>query len=431
MNTKAEVWLWGKRIAYIDLDANGCISFEYAEDFKNSGIQLSPIMMPLSNKVYSFPELVSQSFKGAPGLVADSLPDNFGNAVIDNWLAKQGRLPESFNIIERLCYVGKRGMGALEYKPALSDEYNEKIEIDNLVGLANEVLQNRKNVKIKVNESDTIEQLFMVGSSAGGARAKATVAWNKKKNIFKSGQIDAGKGYDYYLLKFDGVSESGDHGLNDPLGFTKIEYAYYLMAVDAGINIMQSELIEENGRYHFITKRFDRVNGEKLHTQTFGALCHIDYNTPQLASYEMLALRAIQLRIKQKQIDELYRRMVFNVLGVNNDDHVKNFSFLMDKSGTWNLSPAYDLTYSYNPNSIWTSKHQMTINGKAKNITLSDLLAAAKVMRISSIKAQKIINEVKTILLNWNKYANKVSINADITKVIDEHIKSTIKLLDE
>ena len=422
MNTRAEVWLWGRKIAYIELDDKGLVNFEYTPEFQKSGIELSPIMMPLSNKVYSFGELVSQSFKGVPGLIADSLPDKFGNAVIDNWLAKQGRLPESFNVIERLCYTGKRGMGALEYRPALSQDFSNVVEIDSLVDLANEVLQSRNKLEVKSNKDDALNQLFIVGSSAGGARAKAIIAWNKEENIIKSGQIDAGIGYDYYLIKFDGVSESGDHGLSDPKGFTKIEYIYYLMAKDAGIDMMDSELLEENGRSHFITKRFDRVNGEKIHVQTFGALCHIDYNIPRQASYEMLALRSIQLGIKQKQLDELFRRMVFNVLGVNNDDHVKNFSFLMNKDGIWTLAPAYDMTFSYRPDSLWVSQHQMSINGKGKNITLEDIMSVAKIMRISSRKAVKIIEEVRNALKKWEEYADKYSISETIITEIQEQM---------
>ena len=422
MNTRAEVWLWGRKIAYIELDDKGLVNFEYTPEFQKSGIELSPIMMPLSNKVYSFGELVSQSFKGVPGLIADSLPDKFGNAVIDKWLAKQGRLPESFNVIERLCYTGKRGMGALEYRPALSQDFSNVVEIDSLVDLANEVLQSRNKLEVKSNKDDALNQLFIVGSSAGGARAKAIIAWNKEENIIKSGQIDAGIGYDYYLIKFDGVSESGDHGLSDPKGFTKIEYIYYLMAKDAGIDMMDSELLEENGRSHFITKRFDRVNGEKIHVQTFGALCHIDYNIPRQASYEMLALRSIQLGIKQKQLDELFRRMVFNVLGVNNDDHVKNFSFLMDKDGIWTLAPAYDMTFSYRPDSLWVSQHQMSINGKGKNITLEDIMSVAKIMRISSRKAVKIIEEVRNALKKWEEYADKYSISETIITEIQEQM---------
>ena len=427
MNNRAEVWLWGRKIAYVDLDEKGYVNFEYTKEFQNSNIQLSPIMMPLSNRVYSFPELMSQSFKGVPGLIYDSLPDKFGNAVIDNWLAKHGRLPESFNAIERLCYVGRRGMGALEYKPCLFEDYDENIEIDNLVELANQVLRNREDVEIKSDNDDAINQLFMVGSSAGGARAKATVAWNKEKNIFRSGQIDAGEGYEYYLLKFDGVSDNGDHGLIDPKGYQKIEYAYYLMAKDAGIDIMDSMLLEEHGRSHFITKRFDRINNQKIHMQTFGAMCHIDYNVPRLASYEMLALRSRELGIEQKQIEELYRRMVFNVLGYNNDDHVKNFTFLMDKNGTWKLSPAYDLTFSYKPDSLWLSEHQMTINGKSRNINQSDLLATAKIMRLSSRKALRIINEVKNVLSAWIDYANKANVNGKQAEEIDKHIHSAIE----
>ena len=431
MVTNAEVWLWGKKIAYIDLDEKGCVNFEYTEEFQKSNIELSPFMMPLSNEVYVFPELLSDAFKGAPGLIADSLPDKFGNAVIYRWLAKQGRIPESFNVIERLCYIGKRGMGALEYKPVISEDYSEEVEINELVNLANDVLQNRNSININTEQDDAINQLFLVSSSAGGARAKAIIAWNKEKNIIQSGQIDAGNGFDYYLIKFDGVEKNGDHNLKDSKGYTQIEYAYYLMAKDAGIDMMPSELFEEHGRHHFITKRFDRINGEKIHTQTFGAMCHIDYNIPRLASYEMLALRCIELGIPQKQIDELFRRMVFNVLAVNNDDHVKNFSFLMNKEGVWSLSPAYDLTYSYDSRNEWLSKHQMTINGKGEDIKLDDLLSCAKVMRINKPKAVKIINEVKTIVLDWRKYATPFSIREEVINPINEHIQRVVKQLDE
>lgn len=431
MIINAEVWLWGKKIAYIDLDEKGCVNFEYTEEFQKSNIELSPFMMPLSNEVYIFPELLSDAFKGAPGLIADSLPDKFGNAVIDRWLTKQGRTPESFNVIERLCYIGKRGMGALEYKPVISEDYSEEVEINELVNLANDVLQNRNSININTEQDDAINQLFLVSSSAGGARAKAIIAWNKEKNIIKSGQIDAGNGFDYYLIKFDGVEKNGDHNLKDSKGYTLVEYAYYLMAKDAGIEMMPSELFEEHGRHHFITKRFDRINGEKRHTQTFGAMCHIDYNIPRLASYEMLALRCIELGIPQKQIDELFRRMIFNVLAVNNDDHVKNFSFLMNKEGVWSLSPAYDLTYSYDPRNEWLSKHQMTINGKGEDIKLDDLLSCAKVMRINKPKAVKIINEVKTIVLDWRKYATPLSIKEETINPINEHIQRVVKQLDE
>ena len=430
MINRAELWLWGKRIAYLELDRHGYIKFEYDLEFQKSNIELSPFMMPLSDRVYFFPELVSQSFRGAPGLIADSLPDRFGNAVIDNWLAKQGKTPESFNIIERLCYTGKRGMGALEYQPVLSKDYSEDIEIDNLVNLANEVLHNREKIEVQSNKDDAINQLLLVGSSAGGARAKAIIAWNKEKNIIKSGQIDAGEGFDYYLIKFDGVSKNGDHELADPQGFTKIEYAYYLMAKDAGIDMMECELLKEHERFHFVTKRFDRVNGEKIHIQTFGAMCHIDYNIPMQASYELLAIRCIQLGITQRQLDELFRRMVFNVLGVNNDDHVKNFSFMMDKQGKWSLAPAYDLTYSYKPNSLWISQHQLTINGKGKDITLTDLLSSAKVMRIGKVKALRIINEVKTVVSNWRNYAQQINIDDKTIIKIENHINSTIKQVE-
>ena len=420
---RAEVWLWGSRIAYLELTDNDVVEFEYDKDFIKSGIELSPIEMPLSTRIYSFPQLPKESFSGLPGLISDSLPDRFGNAVIDDWLARQGRLPESFNVIERLCYTGKRGMGALEYKPEMSDDFSQQVHIDELVNLASEVLNKRKKISVDLNENNAINQLFSIGTSAGGARAKAIIAWNKKTGEIRSGQIDAEKYFDYYIIKFDGVDNNGDHNLRDSQGYTRIEYAYYLMAINAGVNMMSCELFEENGRSHFMTKRFDRVDGKKIHTQTFGALCHIDYNTPNLASYELLAKRAKQIGLSQKEIEQIYRRMIFNVMAINYDDHVKNFTFLMDRNGKWSLSPAYDITYTYKENSRWISQHQMRINGKSKNIELNDLFEAGKSMNITKNKCMKIMQEVAKSIQHWPDFAKQANVSQEAIDSIQNHIQ--------
>lgn len=419
----AEVWMWGTRIGYLELSSDDIARFEYDRSFLQSNIEVAPLTMPLSQAVYSFPQLPANTFKGLPGMIADSLPDRFGNAVIDNWLAMHGRSPDSFNVVERLCYIGSRGMGVLEYRPQLAKSYKEKVDIDSLVKLASDILKNRNEMSIDANRDDAVNQLFQIGSSAGGARAKAVIAWNRKTREIRSGQIETGEDFEYYLIKFDGVSSNGDHELSDAMGYTNVEYAYYLMAKDAKINMMPCELLAENGRNHFLTKRFDRVSGSKLHAQTFGALCHIDYNTPRLSSYETLSLSARKIGIDRRQHEELFRRMVFNVLAFNNDDHVKNFTFLMDKKGKWSLSPAYDLSFSYNPRNYWLKEHQMLINGKSKEITNDDLIQSGIIMGLSKNKCSDILSDISSITANWPYYADQ----AGVPKQMTDYIASILK----
>lgn len=428
----AEIFLWDSPVGvlYVSNDRNA-YRFEYDNDFINSGIEISPFMMPLSSNVYEFASLNHDTFKGLPGLVADSLPDRFGNAVIDRWLAINGRLPSSVNAIERLCYTGKRGMGALEYIPDKSiDNMNEEIDIDGLVKLASEVLDKKQNIKLDIKNLQ-MSNLLKLGTSAGGARAKAIIALDEKNSVIKSGEIDAGKNFTYWILKFDGIEGTADHDIKYDLEYTKIEYAYYLMAKDCGININESRIFEINGLNHFITKRFDRYveNGKmkKIHMQSLCGLTHLDYNTPRVCSYEMLASYCKKLNYDMCDVEQVFARMVFNVLAINCDDHTKNFSFLMDKSGNWRLSPAYDLTFAYKEGNKWLSSHQMTINGKSESFSYEDLITSGTSMDLKKSKCVDIINKTIETLSNWDKYANIANISEGTMKMIDNLIKSEIE----
>ena len=427
MINTAEVFLWGTRIGIVHQDEDKAyLSFEYDRRFIDSGIELSPIKMPLSSRVYSFPELSGSAFHGAPGLVADSLPDKFGNRVIERWLAEQDRSLSDFNAIDRLCYTGERGMGALEYHPASGPDLTlgEDIDVSKMVKFASDILAGKKTQIIKTADDPDYSQLISLGTSAGGARAKALIAWNEEKKLIKSGQIDAGNGYEYWLLKFDGVNKNGDHELEDEVEYTRIEYAYYLMAKDSGIRMSDCRLFEENGRYHFMTKRFDRIQNQKLHMQTLGAVAHIDYNVPGQTGYEEAAEITLRLTNSAAFVTELYRRMVFNVIMVNQDDHVKNIAFLMNKRGEWSLAPAYDLTFSYNPENTWLRAHQMRINGKTDDITYNDLIASGKTMGLSKAKCEKIIDQIKGVADKFDDYMH-------LAGVSDKTISMLISVLEK
>lgn len=377
--------------------------------------------MPLSPRVYTFPELARKSFHGLPGMLADSLPDKFGNIVIRTWLSAQGRSEESFNPVERLCYTGKRGMGALEYIPARGPlmDGDASIQIDRLVQLASDILQAREDIHVPYNEN-AMRELIKVGSSAGGARAKAIIAWNEKTKDIRSGQVQAGEGYGYWIIKFDIENGNGDKEGEDGNQYTRIEYGYYLMAVSAGIVMNESRLFEENGRCHFMTRRFDRdpLTGAKIHMQSLGGLAHFDFNAPGAYSYEQVAEVMRKLRLTMPEITQFFRRMVFNVLGRNQDDHVKNVSFLMDRKGIWRLSPAYDMTYSYNPGGEWTETHQMRINGKQDNITRADLVASGSSMGIRKGEAERIIEEVAASVSRWSEFARKAKLRDDLAEKV-------------
>ena len=425
MTTVAEIQLWGRTIGAVSLeDGAQTAAFEYVPAFVGSGIQLSPLRMPLAQTVYRFPELAPQTFHGLPGLLADSLPDRFGNALIDQWLALQGRKPEHFNAVERLCYVGSRGIGALEFKPLLGPRSRaaRRVDVAALVQLASDVLTQRQGLRASLKRPErqrALEDILRVGTSAGGARAKAVIAWNPATNEVRSGQVAAGSGFEYWLLKFDGVSGNKDKELDDPTGFGAIEYAYALMAQAAGITMSECRLLEENGRRHFMTRRFDRTeNGGKLHMQSLGALAHFDYNLAGAYSYEQ-ALQVIrQLGLPMSTVEEQFRRMLFNLVARNQDDHVKNIAFLMDPQGRWSLAPAFDIAYSYNPNGTWTAQHQMTVNGKRDGFTLADIRACAKAAMLKRGREQSLLEEVSAVVRRWSEFAEQAGVPADTQKRI-------------
>ena len=420
--TIAEVKLWDKSIGAVSWDESvGLAHFEYDPGFVHSGIEVAPLTMPLSKQIYSFPALPRETFRGLPGLLADSLPDDFGNALINVWLAKQGRSPETFNPVERLCYTGIRGMGALEYLPFQGPftGKSESIDVKALVEIASKILTKQNSLQGSFDpeiREDSLQDILRVGTSAGGARAKAIIAWDQKTNEVRSGQVKAGKGFSHWLLKFDGVSGNRDKELEDPAGYGLIEHAYYHMAKKAGIDMEESRLLKENGRNHFMTRRFDRTaSGQKIHMQSFCAMEHFDFKKAGAHSYEQ-ALRTIRkLGMPMAIIEEQFRRMAFNIIGRNQDDHVKNIAFLMDKSGNWSLSPAFDMTYSYNPQGDWTSRHQMSLNGKRDNFTIEDFKACAKNASMKRGRAEEIVRQVQELVLQWKHFADKSGVPPEIS----------------
>ena len=415
--TLAAVHLWGRQIGAVSLESGEkTAAFEYDPAFAASGIQVAPLMMPLGPQVYSFPGLRHESFHGLPGLLADSLPDKFGNALIDAWLATQGRSPADFDAVERLLYIGSRGMGALEFKPAQGPRARKahKIDIDALVTLASEVLTHRAILQVSFadgHKREALKEILRVGTSAGGARAKAIIAWNAETNEVRSGQVPAGPGFSYWILKFDGVSGNRDKELDDPEGYCAIEYAYYRMALAAGITMAECRLLEESNRRHFMTRRFDRPVGEgKLHMQSLAALSHFDFNAAGANSYEQAIQVIRRLGLSMAAIEEQFRRMAFNIVARNQDDHVKNIAFLMDKAGSWQLSPAFDVTYGYNPRGLWTAQHQMSMNGKRDHFTLEDFTAFGRVAGMKRGREKTILQEVRDAVATWDAIASDTGI---------------------
>ena len=418
----ANVDIWGKFVGAVLWDQqSGVASFEFDPSFFRNNWNISPLIMPLSEasngKIFRFPELPEKTYYGLPGLLADSLPDRFGNQLIDLWLATQGREPGSMNPVERLCYMGKRGMGALEFRPATRIEKGGSniLEVSDLVNLAQSAVNRKANLttNLSKDEAHALLDIIRVGTSAGGARAKAVIAINKH-NTVRSGQLDVPEGYSHWLIKLDGVS---DEQLGEPKGYGRIEYAYHKMALDCGIIMSESRLLEENGRAHFMTRRFDRLeHNKKLHMQTFCGLYHFDYNNPNAYSYEQAFQAMRSLRLPYTDAEQLLRRMVFNVIGSNNDDHTKNISFLMDETGQWSLSPAYDVTFAYNPSNIWLSQHQLSINNKRHDITRNDLLLLAAKMNVK--KANEIIEQSKEVISKWKEYADDAGIAKSQIKAI-------------
>jgi len=416
--TVAEVNLWGRTIGAVSLEKGSDVAaLEYDPAFAKSGIQVSPFVMPLSGDVFTFPEISRPTFHGLPGLVADSLPDKFGNALIDAWLASQGRSAGDFDAVERLCYVGSRGMGALEFVPAarLAPSASTAIDVAALVQLASDVLTHRNNLAASFAGAErerALKNILRVGTSAGGSRAKAVIAWNPNTNEVRSGQATVTPGFEHWLLKFDGVSGNKDKDMDDSQGMGAIEYAFFLMARAAGITMSECRLLEENGRRHFMTRRFDRrSDGQKVHMQSLCALAHFDFTQAGAHSYEQAYLVIRQLGLPMAATEEQFRRMAFNVATRNQDDHVKNIAFLMDKEGRWSLSPAFDVCYSHDPQGKWTVTHQMSINGKRDGFTLDDLRACARTALMKRGRAEAIWDQVRAAAARWPEFADKAGVN--------------------
>jgi len=400
------------------MEASGSVAtFQYEPAFVGSGIQVSPITMPLRLEPYAFPSLRPETFRGLPGLLADSLPDRFGSAIIDAWLASRGRSPESFDAVERLCYIGTRGMGALEFAPQRGPRSSgrRELQIDELVNLASEVLTKRGEFVASLqsgHRANAVKDILLVGTSAGGARAKALIAYNPLTQEVRSGQVEAGPGFEYWILKFDGVSGNKDKELEDPQGYCAIEYAYSLMAREAGITMADCRLLEESGRRHFMTKRFDRLDGgAKLHMQSLAALGHFDFNQAGANSYEQAFLVSRRLGLAMEAIEQQFRRMAFNIVARNQDDHVKNIAYLMDRRGSWSLAPAFDVTYSYNPNGVWTSRHQMSMNGKRDGFAIDDFRRCAEVVSMKRGRADRIVQEVRETVARWPAFAAEARVD--------------------
>lgn len=434
----AEVHIWGHLAGAIVWDAERQLgSFQYHPDFMQFGYDLSPIQMPLSQgtRIHTFPELrpprhqTEDTFKGLPGLLADALPDRYGNKLIDTWLAQQGRPARSMNPIEKLCFIGNRGMGALEFKPnsIAAPKRSSTLEIDSLISTAKKMLENREafHTDLSQDEEKAMRDVLKIGTSAGGARPKAVIAYHPKTGAIESGQTHIPDGYEHWLIKLDGVS--GEQ-FGESSGWGRVEYAYHLMALDCGITMSECRLYEENGRAHFMTKRFDREGNTKHHMQTFCGLQHYDYNEMYSYSYEQLFATMRLLRLSYPEAEQMYRRMVFNVLATNYDDHTKNFSFLLRQDAEnhrWELAPAYDLCFSYNPTNHWVSQQTLSICGKRTAIEKEDLLHLAKQNNIK--KAKHIITQIAETVSQWKHYAAQAEVRSDLTEQIGKKVDAGLK----
>ena len=431
----AEVILWGTTVAVVRWDERAEVAdFQYTPEFIGFGIEVAPLMMPVRKEPYRFAGLSRETFKGLPGMLADVLPDKFGNALIDQWLLKQGRAPSDFNPVERLCYTANRAMGALEFRPTqrfFGDDTANPIEVESMVRLASKVLQNKQfsialtKQKPKVNDIGTeeLEQILQIGTSAGGARAKAIINWDESTNVVMPGHVKPEAGFESWLIKFDGVSENRDKELADPQGYGRIEYAYHLLAKAAGIEMKECRLLHEGGRAHFMTKRFDRVNGKKLHMTSLCGMGHFDFNDAGATSYEQAFAVGRNIGLRRDDMDQMFRRMVFNLVFRNQDDHSKNIAFLMGRDGVWHLSPAFDVAYAYNPKGQWTSRHQMSVNGKRDDFGVADILSAGEFTGLSKQRQKAILSDVLVSSSEWLKFAEQ----AGVDEILAEGISRTFR----
>ena len=430
--TDANVVLWGRRIGAVSWDRTRAHAvFQYDPEFVDAGIEVSPLTMPVRESPYEFPALNRETFNGLPGMLADALPDRFGNRLIDAWLAETGMKQEDFNPVDRLCYIGRGGIGALEFEPALRrPKIAKQLEIGRLVRLVNLVLNDHAQPFNRPNPGNgavSLEEILDVGTTAGGARAKAVVGWNPATGKFRSGQPKADSGFEHWLLKFDGVSNNRDKEHADPQGFGRIEFAYACMARAAGISMSECRLHHEGGRSHFMTKRFDRDSaGRKLHMQSLGAIQHFDFNDPSAYSYEQAVMTIRQLGLGTPAVEEQFRRALFNVVARNQDDHVKNIAFLMDRSGQWALSPAYDLTYAYNPSGDWTCDHQMSLAGRRNGFECEDILRFADSAGVKRRRALELLDEVGASVQNWGSHAEAAGVEPRVAGLIGRAFRSNL-----
>lgn len=419
----ARVNLYGQPVGTFRWDNNRQIAhFEYVDSFIGKGLEPSPILMPVrQGRIYSFSDIGRETFKGLPGMLADSLPDTYGRALFERWLALTGR--SSGNAVETLCFLGKRCMGALEFEPAMDTPYSSdvRIELDSLVEVASEALSEKEEFGVNLDDDKkaAIAEIVRLGTSAGGQRAKAIIAYNPQTGEVRSGQIEAPESFDYYLIKLDGVT--AEAGFRETQNFGRLEYSFYRLVKECGIEMSDCSIIEENGRAHFLTKRFDRQDGKKVHMQTLCGIAHYDYRNPRSYSYEQAFNVMRALRLPYSQAQEMYRRMVFNVVIRNQDDHTKNISFLMDRQGKWSLSPAYDMGFAYNPKGGWTAQHQMSVNGKFDDISRTDLLEFAKRNNIKD--AAEIIDSITEVSSRWPLIARECEVPQQMIDAIVPNMK--------
>jgi len=423
-----EVRIWGERVGAVANDPGlGCYVFAYDPQWRRRGVDLAPLTMPANGNaegIYSFPSLPNATYKGLPGLMADSLPDDFGNALIDAWMSGKGIEKSSVTVLDRLAYMGKRGMGALEYKPALETgrKDSEPLQMKAMVDAARMVIcghfDGHDHSKI------ALQNIISTGTSAGGARAKAVVAWNPATGEIRSGQFDADQGFEHWLIKFDGVGRDAELGTSGDYG--RIEYAYYLMSQAAGIEMMPSRLLEENGRAHFMTKRFDRDDNAKHHVQTLCGMAHIDYKQRGTNAYEQFFMAIKKLELGDAANNQAFRRMVFNVLSRNCDDHTKNIAFRLKRGGKWELTPAYDITHAYNPQGKWTYQHLMSVNGKFNQITTDDFTVMAD--RFGVMRPASIVADVRHALAGWAEFAGKAGLTHDVIDRVSADFAEPMKI---
>ena len=419
----ASVRLWGQDVGAVAWnEEKGLGEFEYQADFLRSGLEIAPFTLPLRSGIFSFPSLSRDTYHGLPGLLADALPDRFGNRLIDAWLARQGRSSGDFTPVERLCYMGTRSMGALEFKPAIGPRETRAIaiEIADLTELAAEILQQRTDWSVNLNRAkeEALKTIIRVGTSAGGNRAKAVIAWNPRTAEVRSGQADIPADFEPWILKFDGVNDSS---LGDPLGYGRLEYVYHLIALLCGISMTPCRLLLEGPRAHFMTRRFDRDGQGKVHLQSLCAMAHYDFNAAGQYSYEQAFSVIQKLNLGYPAMEEFYRRMVFNLVGRNQDDHTRNMAFIMKRSGAWELSPAFDLTWAFNPSGSWTSRHQLSLGGKRDGFERRDLLTVADTFSIR--RGGWIIEEVIQAFSGLTKLAEEHEVPLELSQAVRQSLR--------